>query len=256
MKFLSAAHTDVGIRKKVNQDAFCLKTAHTGDYNIAFAVLCDGMGGLKMGELASAFTVNAFSNWFEKVLPQNLRSGYNAQQIEQQWRAIVENQSKLIMDYGMEKGVSLGTTLTAILICGTEYIAVHVGDSRLYRIDSQLTQLTEDHSLVAMEVRQGKITPEMAKTDRRRNVLLQCVGASETVEPQILTSQVQSDQVYMLCSDGFRHKLAPEEIFGVFAPEVLNDERVMRKSIIDLININKTRGENDNITSILIKCTE
>lgn len=256
MKFLSAAHTDVGIRKKVNQDAFCLKTAHTGDLNIAFAVLCDGMGGLKMGELASAFVVNAFSQWFERVLPENLMNGYNAQQIEQQWRAIVENQSRLIMNYGREQGVSLGTTLTAILICGEEYIVVHVGDSRLYRVDTQLTQLTEDHSLVAMEVRQGKITPEMAKTDRRRNVLLQCIGASEEVEPQILTGRVQSDQVYMLCSDGFRHKLAPEEIFGVFAPEVLGDERIMRKSIIDLINMNKTRGENDNITSILIKCTD
>ena len=70
MRFLSAAHTDVGITKKVNQDAFCLKIAKTPKMHLALAVICDGMGGLKQGELASALLVNAFSNWFENTLPQ------------------------------------------------------------------------------------------------------------------------------------------------------------------------------------------
>ena len=78
MRFLSAAHTDVGIKKKVNQDAFCLKTASTNTRNIVFAVMCDGMGGLKMGEIASAFLVNAFSNWFDIILPQNLEKGFQS----------------------------------------------------------------------------------------------------------------------------------------------------------------------------------
>ena len=256
MRYLTVAHTDVGIRKKVNQDAFCLYTASSGPKKIVFAAVCDGMGGLKLGELASAFLLNAFSGWFEKVFPEGLKQGCDFGLISEQWGDIVQKQNELIRDYGSGQGVALGTTLTAMLICDGDFAAVHVGDSRLYRINKSIEQLTEDHSLVALEVKQGKLTPEQARTDRRGNVLLQCVGASPTVEPQFLTGKAEENDVFMLCSDGFRHKLTEDELLGVLAPELLNDERIMRKTVVDLINLNKSRGETDNITSVLIKCVE
>lgn len=256
MNFLTAAHTDVGIRKKVNQDAFCLMTASAGTQKLAFAVICDGMGGLKMGELASSFLINSLAEWFEKVFPGELGNGCDLKAVTEEWKDIIFTQNTLIKEYGAERGVSLGTTVTALLICGSDYAVIHVGDSRLYKIHKELEQLTEDHSLVALEVKQGKLTPEQAKTDSRGNVLLQCVGASPTVDPQVLTGKAEPGDVFMLCSDGFRHKLSEEEMFGVLAPEVLNNEQIMRKSIVDLINLNKSRGEADNITSVLIKCVK
>lgn len=257
MRYLSAAHTDVGIRKKVNQDSFCLKIASAKSERIAFAVLCDGMGGLKMGELASSFLVNAFSSWFETVLTEEIKHGLQPQRIQKQWNDIIQRQNVNIREFGAKQGVTLGTTLTAVLICGTVYLTAHVGDSRLYLLNrSSIKQLTKDQSLVAHEVEQGKLTAEQAKTDKRRNVLLQCVGASTTVIPQSFMGNAAVNDVFVLCSDGFRHEVSDEEIYGVLAPELLNNEQIIKKSLSDLTELNKSRGETDNITAIAIKCMD
>lgn len=98
MNFLTSAHTDVGIRKKVNQDSFCLKVASNKIGRVAFAVLCDGMGGLRMGELASSFLVNAFSEWFDTVLPDEIRQGIQPQRIQEQWKNLILRQNVLIKE--------------------------------------------------------------------------------------------------------------------------------------------------------------
>ena len=256
MRFLTAAYTDVGIKKTVNQDAFCLFTASAGSELAAFAVVCDGMGGLKMGELASSFLINSFVRWFEDVFPKQLKDGYDSDRISKEWSEIIRTQNELIMDYGKDKGVTMGTTVTAVLVYKGEYLGIHVGDSRLYKINKDIKQISEDHSLVALEVKQGKLTSEQAKVDSRGNILLQCVGASKVVTPQLFSGKAEVNDVFLLCSDGFRHKLSEEEMLGVMTPELLCDEQIMRASITDLINLNKSRGEKDNITSVLIKCIE
>lgn len=253
MRFLSAAHTDVGISKKVNQDAFCLKIARTPKANIAFAVLCDGMGGLKCGELASALVVNAFSKWFETELPEVMKNGVDFNNIKTRWNAIVLEQGEKILGYGQSEGISLGTTLTGVLIVNNQYIFVQVGDSRLYKLSQHIKQLTKDHTLVSREVEQHRLTEAEAMSDKRKNILLQCVGASKTIIPDIEVGTVQEGDVFILCSDGFRHEISDEEIFGIMAPNVLTSEKVMKKSLVDLIELNKSRNEKDNITALVIK---
>lgn len=257
MRYLSAAHTDVGITKQVNQDAFCLKIAKMGDVNIAFAVLCDGMGGLKNGELASAFLVNAFSRWFEVELPQQMTGGKpDFNMIRSRLHDIVQEQGRKIMNYGKSHGVSMGTTLTAVLLIDNEYLYVQVGDSRLYKLTTDIEQLTKDQTLVAFEVEKNRLTAEEARTDKRQNVLLQCVGASNVVAPEIGSGTVQEDDVFLLCSDGFRHEVREEEMFGVLAPPILTSEQVMKKALIGLVDLNKFRKERDNITALLIKAIQ
>lgn len=255
MRFLSAAHTDVGISKKVNQDAFGLKIVKTPRYNIAFAILCDGMGGLKNGELASAFVVNAFSEWFENELPALVKGeSVDFNQINRRWNDIAVSQGQKIMEYGQNYSISLGTTLSAILIINNQYIYIQVGDSRIYQINSaQITQITVDQTVVAREVALGRLTEEQAKTDSRKNILLQCVGASKTFTPDIKTGTLNEEDVFLLCSDGFRHVITEEEMFGVISPVLLTSEKVMKKSLVDLIELNKSRNEKDNITAILVK---
>lgn len=253
MRFLTAAHTDVGISKKVNQDAFCLKVAKTPKANIAFAVLCDGMGGLQSGELASAFVVNAFSNWFEEELPAKLGAKLDMNAVLTRWKEITQDQGTKIMNYGKERSMTLGTTLIALLIVNDEFATIHVGDSRIYKINSVLQQLTKDQTVVAHEVEMKRMTPEQAKTDNRKNMLLQCVGATKTIVPEVRTGRVEENEAFLLCSDGFRHEVAPEEIYGVLAPSLLSSERVMKNSLVDLVELNKSRAETDNITAILIK---
>lgn len=87
-----------------------------------------------------------------------------------------------------------------------------VGDTRAYELGTVITQLTEDQSYVAREVKRGNMTPEQARIDSRRNVLLQCIGASAQVMPEIKRGMIKSGNSYLLCSDGFRHELTEDEM--------------------------------------------
>lgn len=253
MRFLSVAHTDVGISKKINQDAFCLKIAKTSTANIAFAVMCDGMGGLNNGEYASALVVNAFSNWFENEFPAIVGRDLSMDKVTNRWKEIVSDQGCKILEYGNANGISLGTTLTTLLIVNNRFVSIHVGDSRLYKINDAMHQVTKDQTVAAYEIEQQRMTVAEAKNDRRSNILLQCVGASKVIEPQILTGTVAENDTFMLCSDGFRHQISSEEMYGVIAPRLLTSEKIMKKSLVDLVDLNKSRNEKDNITAILIK---
>ena len=253
MKFLSAAHTDTGISKKVNQDAFCLKTARTPRENIVFAVLCDGMGGLKEGEVASGQVVNSFSDWFEESLPVIIKKGMDWNKVSTEWNDLLGLQNKKIIEYGRTRGISLGTTFTAVLIVGKEYMYIHIGDSRIYRINSDIKQITKDQTLVAHEVEMHRLTEEEALTDSRRHILLQCVGVTPNISPEIKKGEVNENDVFLICSDGFRHQIDEKAMFDVLAPRFLTNEKVMKKTLVDLVELNKSLNEKDNITALLIK---
>lgn len=254
MNYLLACHTDIGIRKKTNQDSLLAEQALVDGKQIVLAVVCDGMGGLEKGELASAEVVRAFSKWFKEEFPILLKENGLELQIHKSWKRLLQDVHQKIYNYGRRNGLQLGTTVTAMLLMREDYYIVHVGDSRAYEITNQVMQLTKDQTLVAQEVERGNLTLEQAKVDRRRSVLLQCIGASDIVEPVYYKGKVQPDAVYLLCSDGFRHELSDFEIMQAFSPEVLIDEAVMEKNEILITETVKSRGERDNISVILVGC--
>lgn len=256
MNYLLACHTDVGIRKKTNQDSVMVGRALVNGKQIVLALVCDGMGGLSKGELASATVVDAFSGWFRKELPMILKKKNLEIQIRKSWEELLQNVHKKIYDYGRKNGLQLGTTVTAMLFTQKDYYIVHVGDSRAYEIRDQIMQLTKDQTLVAQEVEKGNLTPEQAKTDRRRSVLLQCIGASDIVIPAYYTGKVQQGVTYMLCSDGFHHEVTELELVQAFHPESLMDEEFMEKQGEKITELVESRGERDNISVILIRSWE
>lgn len=256
MKYVGMAETDVGISKKTNQDSVSIKIAETPEKKqIVMAVMCDGMGGLEKGELASATVVRCFNDWFEKVLPKKV-NGYVWKELGKEWEEMVIEQNRKILEFGKLLRVNLGTTLSAMLIMDDKYMIAHVGDSRIYRITDRVEQLTEDQNFVTREVNRGTMTLEQALADPRRNMLLQCVGASRVVEPVLLYGDVVPDSVFMLCTDGFRHVINEQEMYDVFGREKTDNPDEMRKRIRMLINTVKDRGEKDNITAALIKCNK
>ena len=185
MEYKIALQTDVGTKKETNQDSCCVKEAATDRGNIVLAVLCDGMGGLAKGEVASATLVKTFSEWFEQELPEILSKDNVMQNIQYRWNRIIKEQNQNIAAYGRALHIQLGTTVTALIIMESgNFLIGHVGDSRAYRItNNDLTLLTEDQTLVAREVTQGKLTTVEADQYARRFVLLECVGESRIVEP-------------------------------------------------------------------------
>lgn len=255
MNYKVALHTDVGIQKETNQDSCSIKIAATNNGNILLALMCDGMGGLSKGEVASASLIRAFSEWFSNDLPLHLAQRNPIEDIKLRWDRIIKEQNQIIAAYGRSLHIQLGSTITALIVLEDgKYLIAHVGDSRAYKItDNSISALTEDQTVVVRDVKQGKITAEEAELDPRRNVLLQCVGASRIVEPVFYYGTAGINECYMLCSDGFRHVVSSQEIQTAFSPSNNMDENIMKKNIVDLIELNKSRNENDNITALLIK---
>ena len=253
MNFLISGTTDIGIKKSTNQDSLSVKIMNTSQGRMAFAILCDGMGGLEKGEVASATVIRAFDEWIQKEFPLLTNAPIQEDMIRTQWERIITDLNTKIKIYGAKQGVRLGTTAVVILLTQTRYYILNVGDSRAYEISDVLCQLTTDQTFVAREVALGNMTEEQAKLDERRNVLLQCVGASDEVYPEMFFGDVKENAVYMLCSDGFRHEISTDEILEKFRPEVLLDENMMQTNAINLIELNKIRKEKDNISVVLVR---
>lgn len=253
MNFIISANTDVGISKSTNQDSLTTTVINTPQGRMAFSVLCDGMGGLDKGEVASASVINAFRNWAINELPNLCSAPLEDATIRNQWEAIITEQNQTIKAYGARQGVRLGTTSVVMLLTQNRYYILNVGDSRAYELTTDIRQITNDQTFVAREIAMGHMTEAEAETDSRRNVLLQCVGASDDVYPDMFFGEVQHNAVYMLCSDGFRHEITAEEIFEKLQPGVLYDDYTMQQHSISLIELNKQRQERDNISVALVR---
>lgn len=253
MNVLIASCTDTGIRKAINEDSLCIRVARSEQGLVVLAVICDGMGGLASGEVASASVIQSFLNWFETELPHELPQP-DFQRIAARWNGIIQDQNQRIAAYGNQRGIELGTTLTAFLFVEqSEALIAHVGDCRLYCFTDRAELLTEDQTVVTREIKNGKITPEQAEQDPRRNVLLQCIGDSPVVEPVMMRRQVLPGEVYLLCSDGFRHRVSDAEMMQAFSPAVLTDEETMQRQAKAMVDLNMSRQEGDNITIALLK---
>ena len=253
MNFIVAARTDIGIVKTTNQDSLSIRVANTPQGRMVFMVLCDGMGGLDKGEVASASVIYAFDQWFKNELPSLCLAPLEDTVIKEQWTNIVTEQNLTIKKFGGRHGVNLGTTVVAMLITQNRYYVLNVGDSRAYEISDCVKQLTNDQTFVAREVMLGNMTEEQAMVDERRNVLLQCVGASDEVYPDMFFGETHGNAVYMLCSDGFRHEISTDEIWEKLNPNVLLDEYMMNTNAEALIELNKVRKERDNISVALTR---
>lgn len=253
MNYFGSASTDVGIVKKTNQDSVCVKIAEFENKGqVVLALICDGMGGLEKGELASATLIRRFSSWFEKELPKRIAE-FSWNDVSVEWTRIIREQNEKLLQYGKSINVNLGTTFSGLLIVDGKYMIAHVGDSRIYEIADSVSCLTEDQTFINREIKAGRMTQQEAATHPKRNMLLQCVGASRVVNPDIIFGTVKPNSVYMLCSDGFRHVLTNGEMYENFNPSKINSIESMKKSSDYLIDVIKKRNERDNITVALLK---
>lgn len=254
MKYMAAARTDVGIRKKTNQDSCLILSADTDKGAVLLAMICDGMGGLAKGEVASATVIRSFEDWFKNRLPKLLNKKITSDLIKSEWNALILMNNEVLSEYGSKLGIRLGTTVAALLIIEDVFYILNVGDSRVYEmVTGTVDQLTKDQTYVQRELDLGHMTPEEARNSPQKNVLLQCVGASEIVLPDYYVSRVKPGATYMLCSDGFRHVISENELYQYLGPESNHDRKEMGENIQKVIALNESRNEKDNISAILVR---
>ncbi|MBQ9983925.1 MAG: serine/threonine-protein phosphatase [Lachnospiraceae bacterium] len=251
MEIIASYYTDVGRTKQINQDSLSVKVVNSPKGKIVFAIVCDGMGGLEQGELASKEVVVAMNRWFDTRFAKMVATNTVSEElIYTQWRSEIDAVNDRLADYARKQGLTLGTTVTALLTYQNQYYVCHVGDSRLYQVGNVLQRITVDHTLVAQEVRMGIITEEQAKVDPRRSILLQCVGASTVVEPQFDCGELKDAVTFILCSDGFVHLVTEEELQQKFNPGILSDKDTITSTCREMIRLVMNRGERDNITVV------
>ncbi len=256
MEFLIHASTEKGHYRSSNQDSICMKLAEWDGKQVAMAIVCDGMGGLAKGELASATVAKSFERWFELQLPPSVGT-LSLEEIGSHWVSKLQDISEKIKRYSVQNGIlqGIGTTFSGMLFWGNEYVMVHVGDTRIYQIRSEAVQLTTDHTLVAKEIAAGRMTVEEAAHSPNRNKLLQCIGASKWLEPECKGGRVFPGDVFLLCSDGFRHKLKPQEMYACFGNGKVTGKNMLERTCSSLIHKAMERGEKDNISVAIVKAS-
>jgi len=228
-----AALTDAGRKRRRNEDSFVAEPP-------LFAV-ADGMGGAQAGEVASRLAAAAFREFHEA----------DEFDPEQRLEAIIQEANRRIFERARTdtQASGMGTTVTASLV-GDERLSIgHVGDSRAYRIrGGALEQLTEDHSLVADLVRSGRLSPEEAETHPQRSVITRALGTDPEVDIDTFTVDVETDDVFLLCSDGLTTMVEDDRILAV-----VRDAKSLEHAARSLVKEANRRGGEDNITVILFR---
>lgn len=251
MEYGAVCCTNRGTKKDINQDSACVMIADAAQEQICMALLCDGMGGISMGECASFTVMERFVDWFENKLPHRLRENVSLETIGSEWQTMLSELDMQLRDYGNARNIKLGTTVTGMLFWKQKYLLVQSGDSRAYRLDKRITQLSEDQSFVQKQINAGLITEQEARCHPKRNVLTDCIGGSRPSLPVCSYGRQHSGVHYLLCSDGFVHELEKEEIWNSLNYCQSIPEQIKENAEI-LIQTAMNRGETDNITAVVV----
>ena len=235
----SAARTDVGLRRRANEDRYVV----SGD--LGLYLVADGMGGHTAGQVASRLAAEAALGALrtladaEASLTEKLRYSVAAANREIFAAALAKPELS-----------GMGTTLVVLLVGERRVALAHVGDSRAYLIrGGRIRQLTDDHSLVAELVRRQEISDHDAQRHPHRHVLTRALGVRRSVEADLAELTPAPGDVFVLCSDGLTGLVGDEEIADEVAAEPDLDALCDR-----LINLANTRGGEDNITVVLVRC--
>lgn len=249
-----AYYSDKGPRRPVNQDALVIRTADTSGGCLVMAAVCDGVGGMACGDAASSYVVHSLSEWFEQKLPGLLGEEYSFLSVKAGIEYMIRKMSREVEAFADARQRRIGTTLSLLLLVDGHCITANVGDSRIYEVKGEeITQLTKDQSLVQREVDRGNLTAEQARSEDWRDCLLQCVGISAGLAPEIIERGSSSGAAYLLCSDGFRRKLSPEEIrAGIWRAAASGSRERMKEQLAEMARLCMSRGETDNITAAVI----
>jgi serine/threonine protein phosphatase PrpC len=242
--------TDVGQRRDHNEDAIASDTA------MGFVILADGMGGYKAGEVASEIAVLSITAELKEAM-QDLRPGQVDSSLNMQAEArliidAVRNANEAIYNVSQTQPqcAGMGTTLVLGLFTNNKLLVGHIGDSRMYRYrQTQLEQITEDHSLLQEQIKSGLITPEQAKYASNKNLVTRALGVDPEVELELHEYDVEAEDIYLLCSDGLSD-LVDDEVIQNTLNMLSSDLTVTAQTLIDMAN---DSGGKDNISVILVR---
>lgn len=237
--------TDPGLVRTQNQDYYLFQQLGSRDL---MAVVCDGMGGARSGNVASRLAAEVFA----EELKRGYRHGMNQDQAEYLLRTAVSIANTAVYENAQlnEDMQGMGTTLVAVLVVGKKAYFANVGDSRGYLMNRQgIQRVTVDHSLVELMVQRGELSSEQAKSYPGKNFITRAIGTERSVECDLFAATLRQGDCILLCSDGLTNHLADQELLFEVIHGVHKEDCCQR-----LIGIAKERGAPDNVTAVLLAC--
>tara|TARA_R110002049_G_scaffold305056_3_gene501144 strand:- start:98393 stop:99298 length:906 start_codon:yes stop_codon:yes gene_type:complete len=263
-----AGVSDIGRRRKVNQDHFLIADLHrtltirssnvphdeceqlTGREPGLLLVVADGMGGHSGGEVASTTAIQSAARYVLDMMHWFLKlSNDKEEDFIDELSDCLKNVQEAIWSKSVPDAAGrMGTTVTMAYIIGSKLYIVHAGDSRAYLFrDGQLKQLTTDHTMAQRLVEDGALSQEDAETSRWRHVLWNCVGGCDNVvQPEVTKVNLREHDALLLCSDGLTGMVPDDEIV-----DVLSDQTSCREKAEALVQKANAAGGNDNITVVV-----
>ncbi len=251
MKIASEALSDVGRKRKGNEDAHAVRPEQK------LFVVADGMGGHAAGEVASRIAVDAIEEFVtltagndEITWPFGLDEtiSYDGNRL----KTAIRHANRRVLEETRENAEleGMATTVAAVLVEGDIANLAHVGDSRVYRWSGgEMTLLTSDHSWVNEQIQTGVISPEQARSHPLRNVVTRALGGRADLQVDVQALRMESGDILLLCSDGLTTMISDEEIAGTLA----SSDGDIVKAARTLVDEANERGGEDNITVVLMK---
>jgi PPM family protein phosphatase len=236
-----AARTDVGRIRSGNEDSLYADASESR----GLFIVADGMGGHAAGEVASEMAVAIIAE--ELAGLESADAPDAAQRVADALKRANEAIYRRTVLESDKQG--MGTTASVLLLSDAGYVIGQVGDSRVYVLrDGTLRQLTKDHSYVQEQVDAGFLTPEQARYHPYSNVITRCVGANDSVEPDVFTGTIQAGDVFLVASDGLTGMVDDRRL-----QQLLASNAQPRRVVDALIAEANGRGGLDNITAVLVQ---
>ncbi|MBO4694162.1 MAG: Stp1/IreP family PP2C-type Ser/Thr phosphatase [Clostridia bacterium] len=232
---------DIGKVRLSNQDA---ADAFMIAEDVAFAVVCDGMGGANGGDIASSTAVKAISGYVKKSYVCNMSNEKKAQLLKNAVSSAnyeINNLSK--KDSALS---GMGTTVVAAIVTERYAVVCHVGDSRAYLVNDSIVQITKDHSVVQSLIEKGEITVNEAKSLPEKNIITRALGVESDVFSDISVVPVKSDDKLLLCTDGLTNFTEASDILKIFKQNQIENVAGL------LVNAANSGGGGDNIAVVIV----
>lgn len=244
--------TDVGCVRANNEDSFGSAA------DLKLFVLSDGMGGLECGELASRLAVEMILGHCRQAqtdpsLPLEGGAIEGVSDLRARLVSAIRLANRQIYETAQNnpESAKMGATVVAVQFGHGQMSFAHVGDSRIYRLrDGRLEQLTQDHSFVAEQMRQGNISSAEAALSKLQNVLTRALGVEPEVDVDTGQQALLPDDTILLCSDGLTRELSDAQITGV-----LEEAEQAQEAADQLVTLAIQAGGGDNITAIVVQPT-
>mgnify|MGYP005784687383 FL=1 len=232
--------SDIGRMRKVNQDY--VRCYQQSDHE-CLVVLCDGMGGHNAGEIASQMACDDIIENY-----QQQESLTDTSQIHDWILSAIQHAHMIVesKSHESQEFEGMGTTIVLVLCIHDNIYISHVGDSRVYWVTDEFIQLTRDDTLVNVLVDSGTISQAEARFHPQKNILLQAVGVSDSLNPSFLEKQI-NDGFLLVCSDGLYNSLSDEQMMSILHAQ--EDIETRASQLMDAAN---TYGGQDNISFALI----